>query len=143
MTYPSNPRMYVFSKQSQAYYASEIIWAATILFIKLSILALYVRIFGRLVYLRRLAYGFGIFTACWSIMVIFVVAFQCHPAQFNWNKTINGTCINQWVFFVTGSTPNVVTDFAILFIPLPAVWALNMRTAQRVSIMGIFLLGSL
>ncbi len=76
-------------------------------------------------------------------MVIFVVAFQCHPIELNWDKSIQGTCINQWVFFVIGSTPNVITDFAILIIPLPAVWALNMRTAQRLSIMGIFLLGSL
>lgn len=76
-------------------------------------------------------------------MVVLVVVFQCHPIEFNWNRSIPGTCINQLLFFAIGSAPNVITDFAILILPLPAVWALNMRRAQKLSIMGIFLLGSL
>jgi hypothetical protein len=113
--------------------------------IKLSILSLYVRLFGRLLYLRRLAYGIGIFVSCWTIMVVLVVAFQCHPVKYVWNKdpSIDGTCINQWLFFVVGSVPNVATDFAILILPMPAVWALNMGTAQKISVIGILLLGSL
>ena len=78
-------------------------------------------------------------------MVVLVVAFQCHPVKYVWNKdpSIDGTCINQWLFFVVGSVPNVATDFAILILPMPAVWALNMGTAQKISVIGILLLGSL
>lgn len=42
-----------------------------------------------------------------------------------------------------GSVPSVVTDFAILILPLPAVWGLNMGLTQMISINGILLLGSL
>lgn len=76
-------------------------------------------------------------------MIILVLAFQCRPVQFVWDKTIQGTCIEAWTFFVAGSAPNVLTDFAILILPLPAVWNLKMGTMQKVSVVGILMLGSL
>lgn len=76
-------------------------------------------------------------------MVILVLAFQCRPVQFIWDKSIHGTCIKTWTFFVAGSAPNVLTDFAILILPLPAVWNLKMGMVQKVSVVGILMLGSL
>lgn len=127
----------------KAFYASELLYPPTTLLVKTSILALYVRIFGPLRYLRNLAYGFGIFVACWAVMGTLVLVFQCHPVQYIWDKSIHGTCIDQWAFFIAGCTPNVATDFVILILPLPAVWNLQMGVAQRLSIIGIFMLGSL
>ena len=75
--------------------------------------------------------------------MILVTAFQCHPVQFIWNKSIKGTCIGTWHFFVAGSSPNVLTDFAILILPLPAVWNLKMGKAQKISVAAILMLGSL
>lgn len=76
-------------------------------------------------------------------MVILVLAFQCRPVQYTWDKSIQGICIKTWTFFVAGSVPNVLTDFAILILPLPAVWNLKMGTVQKVSVVGILMLGSL
>lgn len=76
-------------------------------------------------------------------MVITVVAVQCRPLQFIWNKSLDGICIDSWPFYIAGSAPNVLTDFAILILPLPAVWRLQMGMMQKVSIVGILLLGSL
>lgn len=76
-------------------------------------------------------------------MVFLVCAFQCKPIEFAWNKTIQGTCINSELFFVIGSAPNVFTDFIVLILPLPAVWALKTSRFQKVSLLGIFMLGGL
>ncbi|KAL8753698.1 MAG: hypothetical protein Q9199_004866 [Rusavskia elegans] len=81
-----------------AFYASELIWGASIPIIKLSILLLYIRIFGRLRYFKNLAYIIGIFSVCWGIMVILVCALQCRPVQYTWDKSIKGTCINAPLF---------------------------------------------
>ncbi|KAI4258865.1 MAG: hypothetical protein L6R42_004867, partial [Xanthoria sp. 1 TBL-2021] len=52
--------------EGQAIYASELIWGASIPIIKLSILLLYIRIFGRLRYFKNLAYIIGTFSVCWG-----------------------------------------------------------------------------
>ena len=127
----------------QAFYSSEIIWATSIPIIKISILLLYVRIFGRLRYMRITAWVIGIFSICWGIMVILVCALQCRPVQYTWDKSIQGTCINAPLFFIIGSAPNVFTDFVILALPLHAVWNLQTTKFQKVSLLCIFSLGSL
>ncbi|KAL8766381.1 MAG: hypothetical protein Q9209_006815 [Squamulea sp. 1 TL-2023] len=129
--------------EGQAFFASELIWAASIPIIKISILLLYIRIFGRLRYFRLLAYIIGIFSICWSVMVILVLSFQCRPVQYIWDKSVKGTCINVPLFFILGSAPNVFTDFVLLVLPMPAVWNLHTTKAQKISLTAIFLLGSL
>lgn len=129
--------------EGKAFFASELIWAASLPIIKISILLLYIRIFGRLRYFRILAYIIGIFSICWAIMVIIVCSFQCRPIQILWDRNVSGTCINTHLFFILGSAPNVFTDFVLLALPLPAVWSLHTTRVQKVSLTVIFVLGSL
>lgn len=110
---------------------------------KVSILLLHMRIIGRLLYIRHLATATGVFTVFWAIMVFVVVCFQCRPIEFMWNKSVSGTCINSWLFFVIGSTINSFTDVAILLRPIRATWNSQMLKAQKLSITGTFSLGSL
>ncbi|MCJ1353417.1 MAG: hypothetical protein MMC33_003403 [Icmadophila ericetorum] len=132
-----------FTRAVQAIFASQLIWATSIPLIKISILLFYVRIFGRLRYLRLISYGLGVFAICWSIMVILVCALQCRPIQLVWDKTLEGTCVNTYVFYLVGSSLNTLTDFIILILPIPAVWNLKLSVWKRLSLAGIFLLGSL
>lgn len=76
-------------------------------------------------------------------MVVLVCALQCQPVQYVWDKSIEGTCINALEFFVVGTSLNVATDFAILLLPLPALIKLQMSVWHKISVVGIFLLGSL
>lgn len=118
-------------------------WAASIPFVKISILSLYVRIFGGITYLRRMAWALGIFTICWALMVIFVVGFQCIPLDALWNPMIKGKCINFAAFSIAGSVPDVLVDFIMLVLPMAAVWKLQKALAERLSLIAIFALGSL
>lgn len=131
------------ANEARAFLATEILWVAPIPMIKISILLLYMRIFGRLRYFKVIAYIIGIFSICWAIMAIMVASLQCRPIQYIWDKSIEGTCIDTTLFFKLGSAPNVLTDFVLLVLPLPAVWSLQTTTAQKLSLTATFLLGSL
>ena len=78
------------------------------------------------------------------MMVIFVVSLACRPFEYNWNKSIpGGQCINQSLYYIIGSAFNVATDVAILFLPLPVIWRLQLKLSQKLQLSGVFLLGSL
>ncbi|KAJ5735704.1 uncharacterized protein N7483_000829, partial [Penicillium malachiteum] len=129
--------------EGKAYYASELIWTISIPIIKTSILLFYIRIFGKMKSLRYTAYGLMSFTFAWAIMVIFVIVFQCNPVAKGYNAELPGKCINSWLFFVLGSSMNCATDLVILILPMPLIWKLQLSRMQRVSLLGIFVLGSL
>lgn len=128
---------------SKTFFASQLLWAVAIPIIKISILLLYTRIFGVLSYFRYTAYILGVFSVLWGIMVVFVVSLTCRPLKYTWDKSGEGSCINATVFYIIGSGLNVITDFIVLFLPLHAVWYLQLSIQQKLQLTGVFLLGSL
>lgn len=79
----------------------------------------------------------------WVIAIICVSVFQCNPIARAWNPTLPGSCINLKGSFIGNAVPNIATDVAILSLPVPVVWGLQASVAYRLSVIGIFLLGSL
>lgn len=71
-----------------------------------------------------------------------MVIFTCSPISAQWDLTITDkSCIPLGVVYISGSTPNVVTDLIILLLPVPYVWKLQARIAQRLLLAGMFMLG--
>lgn len=122
-------------------YATQVLYHANLLFIKLTLLFQYYR----LVYLideYKIPYmAIMAISVLWALISICLLAFSCAPIAAFWDKTIpNFTCN-----FSTGlvaSVGNIVTDFVILILPIPVVLQLNMGTAQKVATLGIFGVGS-
>ncbi|KAJ5419970.1 hypothetical protein N7465_002489 [Penicillium sp. CMV-2018d] len=79
----------------------------------------------------------------WGIAIILVSVFQCTPIARAWDTRIPGTCINLKASFIGNAVPNIVTDILILSLPVRVVWGLHASITHRLSIIGIFLLGSL
>jgi hypothetical protein len=76
-----------------------------------------------------------------SLHQIIVVIFACDPIEAQWNITIaDKTCISFGAVYITGSTPNVVTDLLILLMPVPYVWRLHAPVSQRLILVGMFML---
>ena len=82
-------------------------------------------------------------TVLWSLMFIFICVFQCTPIPRAWNPTIPGKCLYLRGIFIGNAVPNIVTDVAILTMPLFRVRKLHMPFAQRITLSMIFLLGCL
>ncbi|KAH8693343.1 hypothetical protein GQ44DRAFT_744627 [Phaeosphaeriaceae sp. PMI808] len=121
--------------------AYECIWVTAILLVKISVLLTYRRLFP----LHEVRIALAIITAIvisWWIALLLVYIFQCNPISKAWLPWIEGTCINLKASFIGNAIPNILTDVAILCVPIKPVWKLHLRLAQRLSILFMFLLGS-
>ncbi|KAI4861116.1 hypothetical protein F4820DRAFT_452211 [Hypoxylon rubiginosum] len=121
--------------------SSEIIYSVIIVTIKWSILAFYQRIFPQH-WFRWALVGVALFMGAWMFTTVFAISFQCIPIEYNWDMTIDGGhCINIGQLALVTSVLNVITDVAILVLPLPLVWKLNVTRQRRWGLIILFALG--
>ncbi|KAL1970435.1 hypothetical protein VTN77DRAFT_4079 [Rasamsonia byssochlamydoides] len=78
----------------------------------------------------------------WVIAIVFVSVFQCTPVEKTWNPAVPGHCINLKGSFIGNAIPNIMTDIAILSLPVRVVWRLHADLTYRLSVIVVFLLGS-
>ena len=119
------------------------LYSNAVAFPKLSILALYLRIFTEKPY-RITAWILAILISTTALAVSLTAVFQCSPIAYAWNKTIpGGTCINVALFYVYCSIPNVITDVAILLLPIPMIFKLHTSRGQKFGLLLVFSLGTM
>ncbi|KAH9205858.1 hypothetical protein DL95DRAFT_489589 [Leptodontidium sp. 2 PMI_412] len=121
--------------------AFECTYVTTVTLTKCSLLLMYCRIFT-VPSVKRFALLLGSISIAWCIAIIFVSCFQCTPLEKTWNPTLVGYCIDIRASFIGNAVPNILTDVAILILPMPQVWKLQTTVGQRVSLSVVFLLGS-
>ncbi|KAL8888282.1 MAG: hypothetical protein Q9215_004262 [Flavoplaca cf. flavocitrina] len=133
----------------QLMYAVELTYTVLITTTKFSILLFYRRVFMNQASSQRFRivwYAITIWTFLWGISTFFAAAFQCSPASFYWTKytrKTQGTCIDLTLLLLVTASTNIVTDVALLILPMPLVWKLNIERPQKFAVSGIFLLGGL
>ncbi|KAF4541563.1 Integral membrane protein [Lasiodiplodia theobromae] len=120
--------------------AFECVYCTGVGLVKLSLLLMYARIFP-LKGFRIGAYILGFITVGWVIAINCVSIFQCRPIRKAWFPTMPGECIDLKGSFIGNAVPNILTDIAILCMPVAQVWKLQVTTAQRASLIFMFLLG--
>ena len=114
-----------------------------IAFPKLSILALYLRIFFEKRY-RISTWVLATIISGTAVAMSLTAIFQCSPIPYAWDKSIQGgTCINVALFYVYYGLPNIITDVAILLLPLPMIFKLHTNQSQKVGLSILFLLGTM
>ncbi|KAF7587689.1 hypothetical protein BBP40_006875 [Aspergillus hancockii] len=124
----------------KCFFANEISYTLLIPSIKISILLLYRRIFT-VPKFRVLSLATGGLVLSWCLAVFITVLLQCRPVSLNWNKAQPGTCIDAKQFFFGNAISNLLIDVIILALPIPMVLQLQLRLSQKLTILGIFLLG--
>lgn len=125
-------------------YGFECVYVTAVTFVKISILCMYLRIFPSRSF-KIGAYTIGSIVIAWCIAIILVCLFQCSPIYLAWQPWLSaeGSCINLRGSFIGNAVPNILTDVAILAMPIKQVWKLHATTAQKVSLVCTFGLGSL
>jgi hypothetical protein len=121
---------------------AEILYVYNLVWTKLSLLMMYYRIF-RFPYFKRWAYILGTFIILWVICITFLFIFICVPVQKLWYPQLPGHCINQVGTWIANAVSTISTDLAILILPLPQVWKLQLRRAEKIVLTGAFGLGFL
>ncbi|KAJ5217016.1 hypothetical protein N7468_010024 [Penicillium chermesinum] len=143
---PPHALVYLYTN----YWIVSVLWAPGVMFIKMSILVLYRRLFlvqqrwFKIALWVNMAYAVGL-----GISGTFVFIFQCWPVQYYWTRTVSyygltppqGSCIPLLAHLATPQFLNTASDIAILILPLPIIWNLQIEKARKVAVSGVFLLG--
>lgn len=123
-------------------YAFEWIYPSTLGIIKISVLLLYFRVFGR-TRLNIFLWLAGAMTLAWVLGMFLSNLLQCTPMRKAWEPTVPGHCFNSRTFFIANSACNISNDVIILALPLPILWKTTlMPLRQKLLLTTTFLLGA-
>nr|XP_023908640.1 satratoxin biosynthesis SC1 cluster protein 4-like [Quercus suber] len=114
--------------------------------IKLAILLQILRVF-----VPNRHVNYALFVGCW-ITIGFVVIFytldfclelaQCTPREKIWNPFVQGgSCVQVPALYEATGIFNVISDFAILLLPLPTIYKLQCGWKKKIAIGGVFATG--
>ena len=139
-------RTYVAKRisRNQVFLAIQVLYFSTAVSFKTSLILLYHRIFSVVRWYRWvLAFAESI-VACYFVVCLFTAIFECKPVSYYWDKSNpHGRCINQTAFYRWNGVANMLIDLFILCLTFPMVWRLKIGTRQKITLSGIFLLGTL
>ncbi|KAF4959155.1 hypothetical protein FGADI_1895 [Fusarium gaditjirri] len=127
----------------RCFWLSIVFYTYALFTIKLTFLIHYYRLMSvsnmRWLYLGALG-----FIILWGIYQVIGVFFFCIPLQSFWDPRVKGHCVlSQPIMWLISGILNIVTDFAIIVMPLPIVWKLQLPRSQKIYLTSIFGLGSL
>lgn len=91
-----------------------------------------------------LAYSLLWLNAIQYCIIFFLFTFLCRPVSRIWEGSlVPGKCLDQKALILSGSRLNVLSDFAILALPMGSVWRLKLPTGKKIRISAVFAVGSL
>ena len=92
-----------------------------------------------------LTYLLGAVVFAWFLAFLVLELVGCRPLKGNWDITLDppAKCLNRKALFTGNSITNILTDIAIICLPMSQVWHLQMSRRSKVAICCIFLLGGL
>ncbi|KAL8942327.1 MAG: hypothetical protein Q9211_001444 [Gyalolechia sp. 1 TL-2023] len=131
---------------AQGLFVSELSYELIMCSTKFSLLAFYWRIFKQSK-IRIPIYVLVAVVSCWGIAGILVILLQCQPVSEYWNRfAVTDSAphcgVNITQFFYGVAIPNILTDAALLVLPMPFIWKLHLPRAQKLALTSIFILGA-
>lgn len=110
-----------------------------IAFTKLSILALYYRIFVTRKF-RLIVLGTAFFVCIWVIVMEVTLGLGCRPIKAWWGEA-KGRCINKEAFTYFTNVTNMVTDLWVFLMPIPVILGLQAAKEKRITLCLMFGVG--
>ncbi|KAF9728830.1 hypothetical protein PMIN04_003472 [Paraphaeosphaeria minitans] len=136
----------------QYVWASNLTYAFSTTFIKISILIQYLRLFeGRSELARKATWAILAIVSLWGVTFCLLALFSCTPVAKNWDFTLEGKCVgwgskNANEFFATWmahASSNMCLDTLILALPVPFISNLRMSGKTRTGLITLFILGGI
>ena len=110
---------------------------------KMSILLVYLRVYGINKKFRWAVYATMFITFAYLFSNFWTQLFGCHPFAKEFNKKLPGHCIDQIKSDYAYGSLNVITDAIIFILPLPMLWKLKLNKKEKVGLTLLFMVGSL
>ncbi|KAJ5559067.1 hypothetical protein N7535_009068 [Penicillium sp. DV-2018c] len=123
---------------SKIQYAGGPVYTLNLLAFKLALLMSYYRIGGFVKSYRVTIVIAIVICAATQVVFTFIMSLECRPISKQWDVTVSGKCI-EVVSFYYGT--NLGFDVAIIILPLPVLWKLQLDRKQKYVLIGMFGLG--
>lgn len=123
--------------------ANNSMYGIIMLFAKLSLFLLLLRLFGKLRWMRILVYIGIVFNTLYSVACFIAFWVMCAPPYGeSWTLYLDSPkCIQTIQLGYTQSSLNIVCDFYLLLIPIPAVMGLQLPLKKKIGIILVFMTG--
>ncbi|KAJ5205566.1 hypothetical protein N7472_002014 [Penicillium cf. griseofulvum] len=112
--------------------------------IKLSILFLWKRMLSPIRSFQLFCWVMIVIVAAWSISFFFATLFQC-GTHWDWNWAPIGffltECTDTLNMLTVFCGTDLLTDFVIMFMPVPIIWKLQMSVKKKVGVTSVFMVG--
>ncbi|CAJ2513924.1 Uu.00g020430.m01.CDS01 [Anthostomella pinea] len=135
-----NEQVYSFS-----IWLSSILYNACLSCIKLSVLALYMRLGDAT--LRRLAIGMIVIVGCQAVANVLASVFQCLPVRAAWDhlniQPYEKHCIDIGAYYLANAAINIITDILVYTLPVRLVMRLQVPRRQKIGLAVMLCLGLL
>lgn len=138
----SIPNLHRINPPVQNDWSTQIIFACSITATRLSLLLFYHRIFPMQRF-RTIAILIGCVLIAWWLSFLLGIIFSCVPVQSFWDRSLDGRCIDENSFSYGITAAELATNVAMLVLPIPWLWSLNLPRSKKLALGGIFMLGSL
>jgi hypothetical protein len=124
----------------KAIFSFSFLWNATVFFSKISVLLMYVAIIP-IPSMIKWARVIGGLVLLWNLSNIMAGLLICRPLSKNWNFAIPGTCGSQPAFYFAMGIVNLIADGAIIVLPMPYLYRLQLATSRKVLAMALLGIG--
>ncbi|KAI0206736.1 hypothetical protein F4808DRAFT_405147 [Astrocystis sublimbata] len=138
---------YQLTTTSKIEFAYAILLPLTLGCVKSSFCFFYMRIFGvnKRSKTNILLIGIVVFVAVWAVAFSLASLFGCKlDIAAHWGSTneLASKCTGSMLVVLALCITDFAADLAIILIPIPLVWRLNLSTRDKAGISAVFLLGS-
>ncbi|EHA19502.1 hypothetical protein ASPNIDRAFT_125323, partial [Aspergillus niger ATCC 1015] len=137
-----DPHPMVITNHKQIGWSNSFVYTLCVMFIKLSILAVYKRLFAARS-MKIAANIVAVIVVLWAVSISIGGVLNCVPVQKFWDRAVPGHCVNTVAYYYGQQIPNILTDVVLLIMPLKSVWELPISKTQRLLLSGVFLVGIL
>jgi hypothetical protein len=124
----------------KAIFSFSFLWNATVFFSKISVLPMYVAIIP-IPSMIKWAKALGSLILLWNTSNIIAGFLICRPLSKNWNFAVPGTCGSKPGFYFAMGIINLITDGAIIVLPMPYLYRLQLATGRKVLAMALLGIG--
>ena len=125
---------------SRAIYAFTVLYNPALMATKSAILLLYLRMSAAHPFLKRASWFVLAIVNLSGTVLTFLNVFQCRPVYAAFTNT-KGQCIDLVSMYLSSAPVNILTDIAILLLPLPILTALRIEFRQKVVLVATFIVG--
>ncbi|RDW74451.1 uncharacterized protein DSM5745_07113 [Aspergillus mulundensis] len=126
---------------AKIYVANSPVWAGAISAVKVSIVLLYISLFGNDPAIRYCCYTLIGVQVLWGIAVILSSLLLCQPLRINWDPTVDGHCGSTKATYLALHIINLILDVTVGLLPVPVLWKLQMRRRKKIELALMFSLG--